>query len=142
MKIYNFEPNDLEFLSEQMNKIFGDFTTKNYSNHLFSPKIDISEDEKNINLEIELPGCKKDDIKLTFENNSLILTGEKRGPENLQSMKYILNERNFGSFSKKFIFQEKINPEKISADFENGVLKIDVEKIINNTPQERQIKIN
>ncbi len=139
MTIVKCEPFDFELLNNQMEKLLDDL---NYPRNLFSPKIDIYEDEKNIFLEIELPGFKKDDIKLTFENNALLLKGEKPIPENFQSRNYILSERKFGSFSKKFNFQENVNPEKISAEFENGVLHIAVEKMENDTPKERQIKVS
>lgn len=142
MKIYCSEPYDLEVLNDQVRKIYSDITAENYSNHSFSPKIDISEDEKNFFFDIELPGFKKEDIKLYLENNVITLKGEKKKPQNFLSKKYIVQQRNFGAFIKKFNFQNLINPEKVTAEFENGVLHIAIEKAIDEAPKERQIKIN
>lgn len=142
MKIYCSEPYDLEVLNDQVRKIYSDITAENYSNHSFSPKIDISEDEKNFFFEIELPGFKKEDIKLYLENNILTLKGEKKKPQDSLSKKYIFKQRNFGAFIKKFNFQNLINPEKVTVEFENGVLHIAIEKAINEAPKERQIKVN
>lgn len=141
MKIYNCEPCYPEVLNDQIKKICGNITD-NYSNHMFSPKIDISEDEKNFFFEIELPGFKKEDITLYLENNILTLKGEKNKPQNLLNRKYIVEQRNFGAFIKKFNFQNLVNPEKITAEFENGVLQIVIEKANDEATRERQIKIN
>lgn len=115
---------------------------ENQINNQFSPKIDISEDEKNFYLECELPGLKKEEISLSVENDVLTLKGEKKKLNYSKERKFNYNERNFGSFRRTFSFSERISSDGIIAEYENGVLNITIPKMLKEIPKEFQIKIN
>jgi HSP20 family protein len=105
----------------------------------FNPKIDISEDEKNIYLEAELPGVKKENMKIKFEGNKLTISGEKKdASENDISKRFFNRERSFGTFEKVFTIQADIKQDNIKAEFENGVLSVTIEKLI---PEKKEMTI-
>ena len=105
------------------------------------PKIDISEDEKNIYLEAELPGVRKEDLKVKLEDNKLTISGEKKNNAEKDNKKSFYNrERIFGTFEKVFTIQTGINKDNIKAEFENGVLSLTIEKFIPEK-KERTIEI-
>lgn len=115
------------------------FSNLIYDNQYFVyPKIDISEDEKNIFLETELPGVKKDEINISLENNLLKISGEKKSTKN-ENQKSLRTERKFGKFSRSFKITNEINPDKVDAKLEDGILKIILEK---NFEEKKDIKIN
>ena len=142
MTLIKFEHlRDFENLGNKVHRFFGEFPSSfNYSN-TFSPKIDISEDEKNIYLEAEIPGIKKEEIHISLEDNILTIKGEKKISEDKKQKTLIRNERIYGSFTRSFTLHEEINPDEANAEFENGILKIVLEKVIHKTVKERQIQI-
>ena len=79
---------------------------------------------------IDMPGLKKDQVKVHVdEGNLLVVCGErKRENEKDQGVKYIKLERRLGKFLKKFQLPENADTEKISASYQDGVLTVTVEK--------------
>lgn len=142
MTLIKFEPlRDLENLQTKINRVFGEFPSNFDYQNTFLPKIDISEDEKNIYFEAEIPGIKKEDIKILLEDNILTIKGEKKNQENKKDKTLIRNERVYGSFTRSFTLHEAINPDAANAEFENGILKIVLEKEAHKAVKERHIKI-
>lgn len=142
MTLIKFEPlRDFENLGNKIHRFFGEFPSSfDYSN-TFSPKIDISEDEKNIYFEAEIPGIKKEEINISLEDNILTIKGEKKFRGEKKEENLIRNERIYGSFSRSFTLHEEINPDAANAEFENGILKIVLEKAAHKIVKERQIQI-
>ena len=97
MTLVRFEPlRDLEHFSNRMSRLFNDFT----NDFDFSPRIDISEDDKKIYIDIEAAGVKKDDINLTLQDNILTITGEKK-KETQMRIKNIFVLKEYMAHSKK-----------------------------------------
>jgi HSP20 family protein len=142
MTLLQFEPlRAMEKFGNKSHRFFGEFPPCfNYDN-TFLPKIDISEDEKNIYFEVEIPGIKKEDINISLENNILTIKGEKKLSDEKKPKTIIRNERAFGSFTRSFTLHEEINPDAANAEFENGVLRIVLEKAVQKSAKEIQIKI-
>jgi HSP20 family protein len=142
MTLIKFEPlRDFELLGKKIHRFFGEFPSNFDYNNTFSPKIDISEDEKNIYFEAEIPGIKKEEINISLEDNILTIKGEKKFSGEKKEKNLIRNERIYGSFSRAFTLHEEINPDAANAEFENGILKISLEKAAQKTVKERQIQI-
>jgi HSP20 family protein len=89
---------------------------------------DVSEVEHAFLVNLDLPGVKKEDIAIDFQNGELRVSGEKRAEEELKTARLHRKERSFGKFERTFRFQEEINPDLIEASFENGVLKVALPK--------------
>ncbi|NTW68281.1 MAG: Hsp20/alpha crystallin family protein [Chlorobiaceae bacterium] len=87
-------------------------------------KVDISEDENAINIEADLPGVKKEDVKVAMDDDVLCITAERTQSEEEKKKGYHRIERSWGSLSRSFTVGENVNAEKIEASFDNGVLKI------------------
>lgn len=87
------------------------------------PAIDIDEREKEYVVSAEIPGIDKDDINISIKDNVLTISGEKPSPENDESQAHC-TERNFGDFQRSIRFNTKIEQDRISADYHNGVLTI------------------
>jgi HSP20 family protein len=142
MTLLKFEPlRELDNLGTKIHRVFGEFPSNFNFHNSFHPKIDISEDEKNIYFEVEIPGIKKEDMNVSLEDNILTIKGEKKNQNDFKEKSLIRNERTFGTFTRSFTLHEEINPNSGSAEFENGILKIVLEKAKHKTAKERKIDI-
>lgn len=148
MAIVRFDPmRGFETLTRRMNNLVGEFEKGwNVEFGNFSPRIDISEDEKHIYLQAEIPGIAKEEIKLTInDDNVLIIKGEKKREvkteQKDEAFSFIRMERSFGEFSRSFILPENVKKDSVSAKFENGILGVTLEKIEPEKPKEIEVSI-
>ncbi len=107
-------------------------------------KTDIRETEKTYELDVDLPGFKKEDIQAQLKDGYLTITANKGVEHNEQDQKsgrYIRRERYSGSCSRSFYVGENITEEDIEAKFENGILQVTVPKKAPEVPVQKQIMI-
>lgn len=107
----------------------------------FTPHVDACETEKGYEIEVALPGVKKEDISIDFQEGKLTITGERKNERKEETRRYHMQETQYGSFSRTFFLPDKVNPDKISAEFEDGILLIHVPKDEHKT-MKRQINIS
>jgi HSP20 family protein len=131
MTLIKFEPlRELETLSQRMQRYFEDFPLFGLEhNGGFSPRIDISEDDKNIFVEAEIPGVKKDELKLTLHDNILTIKGEKKKESEKRDKNYYRSERSYGSFQRSITLPVEVDSNKVDAKFDNGTLILKIEKL-------------
>ena len=93
-------------------------------------KTDIRETENNYELDIDLPGFKKDEVNLELKNGYLTISADKSldKDEKDNEGRYIRQERWSGSCSRSFYVGENVKPEDVNAKFEDGILKIAMPK--------------
>ena len=143
MTLIKYEPfRELENFDDKIQSLLNTFPDFNSEyEESFYPKIDISEDEKNIYVDSELPGMKKNDIKISLNDNILTISGEKKSEKKEKDLSFYRNERIYGSFSRSFTIPGEINPDNIDAKFEDGILKIVIEKMKEKNVSGRLINI-
>ena len=104
-----------------------------------SPRIDISETDAAYKIEAELPGINQKEIDVKIDNNILTIKGKKEDIKEEKEKNYHLRERYYGAFQRSISLPNNIEPEKIKASFENGVLNISVPKNDKRTPKKIEI---
>ena len=92
------------------------------------PSLNASEDEKQILVSLEAPGIDSKDIDISINGNTLTIKGEKKEEKEDKGKNYYLCERRFGSFQRSVALPANIDPDSISADYKNGVLRITADK--------------
>jgi len=105
------------------------------------PAVDIVEQDKAILISAELPGMDERNIELKLSNGTLMLRGEKKAEREEKTRGYYLSERSFGSFQRSFTLPDSVDPEKIEAQFDNGVLTITLPKRPEAQKPEKRIDI-
>lgn len=95
----------------------------------FSPAINTREGEYAYHIEVDLPGMKKDDINIQVEDNTLVISGERKMKEEMKEENYYKIESSFGSFSRSFSLPEEADIENIHAESTDGVLEVIVPKL-------------
>ena len=105
-------------------------------------KTDITETENAYILEAELPGFRKEDIKVDIDNNYLTISAERNTEreEKDNSGNVIRRERSYGTFSRSFDITG-VQPDKIEAAYENGILKLELPKKEESIPKSRRLEI-
>ncbi|WP_413288969.1 Hsp20/alpha crystallin family protein [Bdellovibrio sp. HCB337] len=86
----------------------------------FAPSVDIEESDEMYMISADLPGMKKDDVKIDISGNSLRISGER----NREVKEEGYRERSYGRFSRSFTLPQNIDSKKVEANFEDGVLRI------------------
>jgi len=108
----------------------------------WSPLVDISEDDKEYLIKAELPEVKKEDVKVTAEEGTLTIMGERKFEKAEKNKKYHRVERAYGSFGRSFSFPDDASPGKVSAEFKDGVLTVHLAKVAKAKPQQVEINVS
>ncbi len=106
------------------------------------PACDIFETDKELVLKFELPGVKKEDVKVTMENNVLMLRGERKFEEETDRENYHRVERHYGEFMRTFNVPMFVDATKINADFKYGVLTVTLPKREEARAKQIDVKVN
>ena len=107
----------------------------------WSPLVDIIDEKDKIIAKAELPGVNKEDIKVTFSDNTLTIRGERKKEQETKKENYYCCERVHGSYSRTISLPVDIDREKIKSSFKNGVLEIVLPKAKESKPKEIEIKL-
>jgi HSP20 family protein len=105
------------------------------------PALDIVENENEIVVNAELPGTKKEDIKITYENNILTLSSEQKPAEVSEKATVLLKEIRNSGFDRSVKFGYEIDATKISAEMSDGVLTITLPKAEEAKPKQIEVKV-
>ncbi len=143
MTLVKFRPwIDHENLNRSVKRIFGEMPDFFGSDSAFFPRVDIIEAEKELKINVELPGLKREDVKLVVENGLLSISGNReKETESKDELNILRSEIYHGSFNRSFQLSEDYDSEKIKAEFENGILSIAISKKKVEEPKERIIEI-
>ena len=106
----------------------------------FAPPVDVYEDEHNVSLKIEVPGIDEKDIDVRIENNLLTVHGERKFEKEEKEENFRRVERQYGSFTRTFTLPSTVDGERVSANYDKGILKITLPKKAEAKP--KQIKVN
>jgi len=136
---------DFSTLQDRMNRIFRESYVPGDSEEAltasnFTPPVDIYEDPHNITLKLEVPGIDEKDIDVSIENNTLTVQGERKIEKEEKEENFRRVERQYGSFTRSFTLPISVDAGQVSADYNQGVLKIKLAKKAEAKP--KQIKVN
>lgn len=114
---------------------------KGKPNVSFSPDINISEDDKSIEVKAELPGIDEKDINVTLDKGLLTIEGVKNNETTDKNKDFHRVECSYGKFSRTIRVSEEVEVENIKAGFKNGVLKVSLPKTQPSKSDVRKIEI-
>ena len=151
MTLVKFTPTrELSNIDKKMRKFFEDFDTpfsmdwgwKNFNNsNVFTPRVDVTEDNDNLYVSAELPGIDKKEVKVSVVGDVLTISGEKKTEQRDEKKNYYRIERSYGSFSRSFTLPAEISVDKINAEFKDGVLHVTLPKTEEAKIVEKQIEV-
>jgi HSP20 family protein len=115
-----------------LNSMLDEFDTREGESSFnadFTPAINTREGELAYHIEVDLPGMKKEDINIQVEDNTLVISGERKIKEELKEENYYKIESSFGKFTRSFSLPEDADIEKIHAESQDGILEVVVPKL-------------
>jgi len=123
------KPDTISTLLNDFSEPWNDwFFNEKFSKALTLPSVNISEDDNSFNLKLAAPGLHKSDFKIDVAGDILTISAEKEDNKEEKDEKFTRKEYNFTSFSRSFTLPDNIEKEKISAGYENGILKLVIPK--------------
>lgn len=152
MGIVRFDPfRELDRLQNEVNRLFEGYqgTPAERGNNsggalqsagrLWSPSVDVMENENEIVLHAELPGLKQEDIDIELTGETLTLRGERKFENEERKDNYVRVERSYGRFQRSFTIGVPIQHDKVSASYRDGVLEVHVPKSEATKPRKVQV---
>ncbi|HBH18817.1 MAG TPA: molecular chaperone [Cyanobacteria bacterium UBA9579] len=125
MKLALRNSNNLYSLEERMDRLFNEFfeplaiTERELT---LKPAIELSEDEKNYYIKAEIPGIKKEDLDIQVQEDSVLISGETKSQMEEKNENICRSEFRYGKFSRTVPLPEKIDNQKASAEYKDGIL--------------------
>lgn len=139
---------DLEDFEQRLATTFGRVMPKKNGDETeaiaaadWAPLVDITEDEKEYVVKAELPGLKKEEVKVSVEENVMTISGERKVEKEEKTKKYHRVERAYGKFERSFTLPEQADGTKITADFKEGVLQVHLPKTEKPASKAVEVKI-
>ena len=129
--------NELTSLQHEMNRLFDDFFGRPLGlvrglwgdgEDRFLPPVDIKETDDKVIVEAELPGMDPKDLDIKIEGDTLMLVGERKNQKEEKTKSFHRVERSFGRFERMLELPPGADPEKVEANYKDGVLKIEIAK--------------
>lgn len=141
------EYDPFSLLRQEMNRIFDDFSRGFWLEPFrskfdtFSPRVDVSETDREVKITAELPGMDDKDIDVSISKDMLTIKGEKKEEKEDKGKDYYRSERSYGSFSRTIPLPSEIDTDKVKAEFKKGVLTVTVPKTAEAIKETKKIPI-
>jgi len=107
----------------------------------WAPALEVYEKDDQFFIKAEIPGMKKEDIKVTVTEDALSITGERKSESEVNEEQYYRREMSYGSFSRQLILPSTVDKSKIDAKYENGILELTLPKIPEPKPKQVEVKV-
>ena len=137
---------ELASMQDRMNRMWGSVYDRGNedvtSRGRWVPPVDIYEtDAREVMLQIDLPGLRREDIDVTVENNTLTIRGDRRRDEAIGEDRYHRIERAYGAFSRSFTLPNTLDGARVRAEYRDGVLTIAVPLREEARPRQIQVEV-
>jgi len=138
--------NRLSSLREEMNRLLdGSLAAFSGNAGLFggwSPALDVFQDKDNVFVKAELPGMKKEEIDISFQDGMLTIAGERKQESEVREGESYRSERFFGRFHRTVSMPTKVEADKIKATYKDGILTVDLPKAAEAKAKQIEVKIS
>lgn len=142
MNLIKWDPfRELEDVSNRLNRIFGRSASRAESSQEmlgmadWAPSVDISETDTAYLIKGEIPGVKKEDVKVTVQDGMLTIQGERKMEKEEKGKKFHRVERSYGSFVRSFRVPDDADENKVKAEFKDGMINVTLAKSAKAKPQ-------
>jgi HSP20 family protein len=133
MAIVRWDPfGELMSIQREMDRLFGRLglgrLPESASEIAWMPRIDVKSTGDDMVVYAELPGMSKDDISVEVTDGVLTIKGERRAETEKSEEGWLIRERSYGAFERSLALPEGVEPDKITADYKDGVLEVHIPK--------------
>lgn len=143
MELVKWNPSQSLFvLSNHLERIFDHFFYPTrwddavVSTLNWSPVVDVYDDKDRLVITADLPGVEKKDIHIDVKDGVLTLKGDRSSDNETKEDRFYRRERSYGTFERSFTLPADVDPDKITATYKEGVLKLEIQKPEEKTPKQ------
>ena len=130
------ETSPLTNLRSEMNRLFDSFVRDPFgpwdwpfaAERHWSPVVDVADSDDEVTIRAEIPGMDAEDLEVTVTGNQVVLAGEKKESTEKGGKGFHHTESRFGTFRRTIPLPEGVDPQKVDAEYANGVLLIRLKK--------------
>ncbi|MFW5727213.1 MAG: Hsp20/alpha crystallin family protein [Spirochaetota bacterium] len=135
---------EFERLQDEINKLFNfDYSgSSGLFDRTVSPAVDVIETADSVVVRCDMPGIRKEDLDLSLARNVLTIKGEKKPEEKKENAKSYRNETWSGMFQRTISLPDSVDPEKVDASLQDGVLEITIAKREEVRPRQIDVKVS
>jgi len=138
--------NRLASLREEMNRLLdGSLAAFTGNVGLFggwSPSMDVFQNKESVFVKTELPGMKKEDIDITFQDGMLTISGERKQESEAREGETYRSERYMGKFHRSVAMPTKVEPDQIKATYKDGILTVELPKAAEAKAKQIEVKVS
>jgi HSP20 family protein len=147
MSLTKWDPfRELDEMSQRLNHLFGRGALSQRGQESmmlpdWQPSVDISETPEAFLITAELPDVKKEDIKVSIENDVLTLRGERKQEKEENGKRFHRIERSYGTFMRSFALPDNVDGSTVKADVKDGILEVQLAKTAREKPKTVEVKV-
>lgn len=142
------EPSPLATLRTEIDRLFDSVTRDPFAaldwafqgGRGWTPAIDVAENDEEFTVRAEIPGIDPKDLDVHITGNQLVLAGEKKESSEKKDKDFYQSESRYGSFRRAIALPASVDPERVEADYTNGVLTIRLKKTQATHPKKVEVK--
>jgi len=128
---------ELRRMQSEMNRLFGGFTAATARDF---PPINIWLGQNSVVVTAELPGVTAADVNLSLQEDVLTLDGQREPKTQQENVNWQRRERAYGTFSRAVQLPFRVDPDKVQARFDNGILEVELERLEADRPKKIEIR--
>jgi HSP20 family protein len=153
--VVRFDPfRELDRLQNEVNRLFEGYNSapsearsagtagSPYAGRMWSPSVDVAENENEIVLYAELPGLKQEDIDIELTGDTLTLRGERKFENEDRRDNFVRVERSYGRFQRSFTLGIPVQGDKVTASYRDGILEVHLPKSEETKPRKVQVSVS
>ena len=129
------------FREDWIDRFFYGWPTFNEQAETWNPKADIQETDREIFIDMELPGIRKEDIKVEVKANILTISGERKKEHGEEKGAECCTELTYGKFERSFALPELVRTDSVKANYKDGILSISLAKSEKAIPKEIAVEV-
>lgn len=95
----------------------------------WTPLADVYETAEGFVVQLEVPGISEDDIEVHVDGDTVVVRGQRQPASRSRPDSFHRMERTYGAFSRSFQFPEDVDPDRVTARFKDGLLRVDIPKL-------------
>jgi HSP20 family protein len=149
MNLVRWDPfRELEEVSTRLNRLF----TQPFGRRLaedegslmaeWAPAVDVQETDVEYLIKADLPEVKKEDVRVELQDGMVCLRGERKQEKEEKGKKFHRIERAYGQFERRLALPREVDPQKVAAEFKDGVLKVHLPKSPTAKPKSIEVKVS
>jgi HSP20 family protein len=140
-------PSDVLNMQREINRMFDSFFRSEIPEgtplaaSVWTPAVDIAEDDNGYVVKVELPGVNREQVKITMQDNVLSIRGEKKAEKESRGSSYHRVERSYGAFERCFSLPSNVKSDTIDATFKDGILTVSLPKAEESKPKQIEVTV-